>query len=111
MIIKAMDWPAESPYLMPIEQLWHELKEHLRSKTKRKNLQHLKDGIQEFWYRKATKEDCRHYINQNQSVMKAVIESDGNATLFWLCLFVKLSPAYPTINNDRIVVVRFNRTD
>ena len=40
--------PAESPNLNPIENMWHELKEHLRAKVKPQNLDELVTGIKLF---------------------------------------------------------------
>ena len=38
--------PPESPDMNPIEMLWHELKNHLRSRVKPKNKEELVDGIE-----------------------------------------------------------------
>ena len=40
--------PPESPDLNPIENLWHELKEHLRAKVKPQNQHKLVTGIKSF---------------------------------------------------------------
>lgn len=40
---------AESPDLNLIENLWHELKEHIRRDVKPKNKDELISGIKEFW--------------------------------------------------------------
>ena len=41
--------PAESPDCNPIENMWHELKEHLRREVKPHNKAELIDGIRQFW--------------------------------------------------------------
>jgi len=39
----------ESPDLNPIENLWHELKEHIRREVKPKTKEELIEGIKNFW--------------------------------------------------------------
>ena len=41
--------PAESPDINPIENMWHELKEFIRSEVKPHTKQELIQGIQRFW--------------------------------------------------------------
>ena len=41
--------PAESPDLNPIENMWHELKEYMRSEVKPRTKEKLIQGIQQFW--------------------------------------------------------------
>ena len=40
---------SESPDLNPIENVWGSLKQHLRTSYKLKNIQEIKDGIEQFW--------------------------------------------------------------
>ena len=55
--------PAESLDLNPIENLWHELKEHLRSKVKPRTKDELVQGIRAFWQTvDATK--CLRFVAQ-----------------------------------------------
>ena len=53
--------PPESPDLNPIENIWGSLKQYLRTHYKPKNLQELKDGIEQFWVT-LTPEVCQRYI-------------------------------------------------
>ena len=71
--------PAESPDINPIENLWHELKEHIRREIKPTTKNELIDGINHFW---ATVDihKCRRYINHLKKVLPRVIELNGEAT-------------------------------
>ena len=80
--IKTMRWPAESPDINPIEKLWHQLKEHLRSYVKPANKSELISGIQQFWGQVVTPELCNRYIDGIPKVLKAVLENDGGPTIF-----------------------------
>ena len=71
--------PAESSDLNPIENMWHELKEHIRRIVKPWTKQQLIQGIVDFWDR-VDVEKCRKYINHLRKVILAVIECQGNAT-------------------------------
>jgi len=63
----------------PIENLWHEMKEHIRREVKPHTKQELIDGIQEFWST-VNGEKCRKYIRHLQKVIPKVIELEGDAT-------------------------------
>ena len=71
--------PPESPDLNPIENLWHELKEHLRREVKPRNKDELVDGIVQFWD-SVSGEKCRKYIRHLQKVIPQVIKLGGAAT-------------------------------
>ena len=73
--------PPESPDMNPIENLWHELKNHLRSKVKPKNKEELLDGLEDFW-KLVTPSKCQKYIGHISKVLPAVVERDGRATGF-----------------------------
>ena len=71
--------PPESPDLNPIENLWHELKEHIRGETKPRTKDELVEGIKEFW---ATVDvaKCNCYIRHLRKVIPAVIQVNGEPT-------------------------------
>jgi DDE superfamily endonuclease len=46
--ITVMDWPAQSPDINPMENLWSVLKQNVQ-KTGPKNLQELRDSIEKEW--------------------------------------------------------------
>ena len=71
--------PAESPDLNPIENLWHELKEHNRREVKPQTKQELVDGIHAFWD-SVDIFKCVKYIRHLRKVMPKVIECNGAAT-------------------------------
>lgn len=71
--------PPESPDLNPIENMWHELKEHLRAKVKPHTKSELINGIKGFWAT-VTEEKCRKYIRRLKKVIPKVIELEGAAT-------------------------------
>lgn len=71
--------PAESPDMNPIENLWHELKEHIRREIKPTTKQELIDGINDFWST-VDMHKCRRYIRHLNKVLPKVIELNGDAT-------------------------------
>ena len=80
----AINWwptPPESPDLNPIENLWHELKHHLRKRVKPRTAEQLEDGIQGFWAG-LTPERCCRYIDHLKRVVPKVIECEGRASGF-----------------------------
>ena len=71
--------PPESPDMNPIENLWHQLKEHIRGQVKPRTKQELIDGIKDFWKRvDATL--CTRYIRHLRKVIPAAIELNGEPT-------------------------------
>lgn len=71
--------PPESPDLNPIENMWHELKEHLRARVKPRNQAELVAGIEGFW-NTVTPNKCRKYIRHIYKVIPRVIELKGDAS-------------------------------
>ena len=71
--------PPESPDLNPIENLWHELKEYLRSRVKPRTQHELVEGIKTFWST-VDRAKCTKYIRHLDKVIPRVIELKGDAT-------------------------------
>ena len=74
--------PPESPDLNPIENMWHQLKTHLRRKVKPSTKEELVRGIKDFWETKVTPELCNRYINHLYKVLPVVVENVGAASGF-----------------------------
>ena len=71
--------PAESPDLNPIENLWHELKEHVRRAVKPKTKDELIAGIKDFW-KTVGASKCTRYIRHLRKVVPKVIQVEGKPT-------------------------------
>ena len=71
--------PPESPDMNPIENLWHELKEHIRSHVKPTTKEELIDGILQFWDKVDAFKCCR-YIDHLKKVLPRAIEVGGEPT-------------------------------
>lgn len=79
---RGINWwetPPESPDLNPIENVWHELKYHIRKFVKPSNQEELIAGVSDFWD-KLTPERCCRYINHIHKVLPVVVTKWGNAS-------------------------------
>ena len=77
---KEINWwrtPPESPDLNPIENVWHQLKHHLRTRVRPKNKEELLSGMRQFWEMAMTVEQCTRYINHVQRVLPKVVAAEG----------------------------------
>jgi hypothetical protein len=80
--IEVLPWPAQSPDLNPIENLWHHLK--LKLSKYEQNAR----GIHELWERcdrewnTFTREECRKYIDSMPARVAAVIKAKGGQTSY-----------------------------
>ena len=71
--IRVFPTPPESPDLNPIENLWHEFKDFLRTSVKPRNKEDLIGGISVFW-------ETVPPIGHLRKVFPKVIEVGGEAT-------------------------------
>lgn len=79
---KNINWwptPPESPDMNPIENLWHELKEHIRGQVKPKSKDELIEGILQFWDTVDVFK-CSRYINHLRKVLPRVLQVRGEPT-------------------------------
>ncbi|XP_055910737.1 uncharacterized protein LOC129945100 [Eupeodes corollae] len=78
--IKVLDWPAQSPDLNSIENLWSVVKNDLASK-KISNKAALWNEIREAW-EKIPAETCRNLVESLPRSYEAVIKANGNPTKY-----------------------------
>jgi transposase len=80
--IPSLPWPAQSPDLNPIENLWHELERKVRSHNPLpKNKENLWQILQEEWF-KLEKDKYNNLINSMSNRVAAVIENKGYPTKY-----------------------------
>ncbi|KHJ83874.1 hypothetical protein OESDEN_16419 [Oesophagostomum dentatum] len=73
--VEAINWPAESPDLNPIELVWGSMKSHMRRVNPR-TIADLESEIRTYW-KEMTPEICRRYIDGIQWRMPLVVAADG----------------------------------
>lgn len=78
--IKVLDWPAQSPDLNPIENLWSDVKNEI-AQHNYKNAEELWKGIQNAWY-SIPKERCQRLVESMPRRLQAVIENKGFSTKY-----------------------------
>ncbi|KAJ8342195.1 hypothetical protein SKAU_G00321230 [Synaphobranchus kaupii] len=78
--ITVLDWPANSPDLNPIENLWGIVKRNMRD-TRPNNTKELKAGIKASWA-SITPEQCHRLIASMPRRIKAVICAKGFPTKY-----------------------------
>ena len=78
-----MEWPAQSPDLNPIENMWALLKQKLfRYETVPKGMNELWERAVHVWYNEIPKEVVRRYIESMPDRCKAVIKANGRWTKY-----------------------------
>lgn len=78
--VKLMTWPAQSPDLNPIENLWKIVKERI-GPLKSKNKDELWKNIQNAWYA-IPNQICRDLVDSMPKRCKAVLANKGHATKY-----------------------------
>lgn len=80
--VKVMDWPAQSPDLNPIENLWDELDRRIRLRESRpKNCKELEAALHEEW-NKITPEVCAKLVESMPRRIQAVLDNKGGHTRY-----------------------------
>ena len=78
--VSLMEWPAQSPDLNPIENLWADVKKKV-SEIKPTNNNDLWITVQQAWD-SITVERCQNLVNSMGRRCSAVITNKGNATKY-----------------------------
>ena len=77
--MKCMDWPAQSPDLSPIENMWRDIKKWMKKNAPARNEAELWEGAKKA-FDELEKEVIIGYIETMVERVKAVIDSKGFAT-------------------------------
>ena len=77
-----LEWPAQSPDLNPIENLWSILKRRLYNyQTRPRNLDEQWERVQDVW-NSISREQCNKLIESMPNRIQAVIKSKGGYTKY-----------------------------
>ena len=72
--VQVLDWPGNSPYLNPIENLWKLMKAKVAEKYPSK-LNELQQVIKEVWVQELSSEYCYKLVSSMPGRMQVVIAS------------------------------------
>ncbi|MGH0154757.1 UNVERIFIED_CONTAM: hypothetical protein FKN15_033937 [Acipenser sinensis] len=78
--IKTLSWPAQSPDLNPIENLWNVIKRKMDG-HKPSNKAELLEFLRQEWH-KVTQQQCERLVESMPRRMKAVLENQGYSTKY-----------------------------
>ncbi len=79
-IIKALKWPAQSPDLNPIENLWYDVEQHIQA-VELKNMAEMWTEIEKSWY-DIPDERCTTLAQSPPRRCAAVIKNGGYPTKY-----------------------------
>ncbi len=80
--VTVLDWPANSPDLNPIENLWGIVKRKMRD-TRPNNADDLKATVKESWA-SIPPQQCHKLITSMPCRIEAVIKAKGAPTKYWI---------------------------
>ncbi len=95
--VTVLDWPANSPDLNPIENLWGIVKRKMRD-TRPNNADDLKATVKETWA-SIPPQQCHKLITSMPRRIEAVIKAKGAPTKYWVHIqYMNILSRRPTIH-------------
>ncbi len=93
--VGVLDWPANSPDLNPIQNLWGIFKRKMRNKRP-KNADELKATVKETWA-SIPPQQCHKLITSMSRRIEAVIKAKGAPTKYWVHMKSSFPKRYKSI--------------